>query len=420
MTEFRKASAAVDTVEKGVLELVAAETVDEALRARFAEVAKLLEELAPTAEKMNRKCQARAELEALKVQLREQLPGAPEESVKAAQEVVDAEGENADTLRPLVDKAAQLEGLATYGVKMVDKVQDLLARFDVVQGQFKMEVAPRLGDTVAAAAAEDERRRAETAREEAAAAEATAKAAEEAIRRPLVEMMAQNEAAEKKKREEQEAEERKRKEEEEAAQRATAVFAEETEALRRAEHEGEIRLREIGPDVACGEALVNMLAAPTGAYRAAVEALHLLLGGVAEEPQDMRHRVLRLSNAVFQEQMGRRPGVWLFLRSVGYGARDRQALPEGVGAALGLGAAHAEERFLYLGEPDMFNAYDAWTVWHKRITCIAGFLESLERLAFQRTAHLGVHGLDVPAHSVISATEIQKRWEETRGGFTAS
>merc|ERR1712012_1503781 len=100
--------------------------------------------------------------------------------------------------------------------------------------------------------------------------------------------------------------------------------AAEEEALLRAEQDSELRLAEVGADGACSEALASMLAAPVGPYRAAVEALAAMLGGIASEPQDVRLRVLRVANAGFQEKLGRRPGVWLFLRGVGFEPQSRE------------------------------------------------------------------------------------------------
>merc|ERR1712176_443529 len=110
----------------------------------------------------------------------------------------------------------------------------------------------------------------------------------------------------------------------------------EDELLQRAEAEGEARLAAIGPDAACGEALATMLSAPVGRYREAVEALHGLLSGIAAEPADASIRLLRVAHERFQERLGRRPGVWLFLRGLGFEPRTRDALPEGLAASLGL------------------------------------------------------------------------------------
>lgn len=298
---------------------------------------------------------------------------------------------------------------------MVEKVLDLLQRFDSASSRLESEFAPKLADVVAAASAADEARRAEEARAVAeAAAEAQRKAAEE-DKKAVAGLLAENEQRLQEQRAREEAEERQRLEEEEKKRQAEAALQAEEEALIRAEQEGEMRLTEIGPDPACGEALAAMLAAPVGAYRAAVEGLHGMLGGIAAEPQDVRLRVVRVANEGFQQQLGRRPGVWLFLRGVGFEVHPRESLPSGLLASLGLSGGHASDRFLLLREPDMMQAYDEWLPWHERIKGIAGFLHGLERLAFQRTAHLGQHGLDVPARTVLNAAEVIQGWE-ARGG----
>merc|ERR1712039_516662 len=122
-----------------------------------------------------------------------------------------------------------------------------------------------------------------------------------------------------------------------------------------------------------------------GAYREAVEALHSMLGGIAGEPEDARLRLIRIANEGFQQQLGRRPGVWLFLRCVGFETRMRESLPQGLIASLGMSGGPPTERFLWLREPSMLDDYDAWVSWHNRIKVIARFLQELERLAFQRT-----------------------------------
>eukprot|EP00443_Scrippsiella_acuminata_P030084 CAMPEP_0115318838 /NCGR_PEP_ID=MMETSP0270-20121206/79424_1 /TAXON_ID=71861 /ORGANISM="Scrippsiella trochoidea, Strain CCMP3099" /LENGTH=391 /DNA_ID=CAMNT_0002738447 /DNA_START=1 /DNA_END=1173 /DNA_ORIENTATION=+ len=391
MTEFRRASSAVEALERLVTELAGAlaaggEPSAEA-REKFVEASSKLKEVLPVADKMRRKCEARAELEAIKAQLREKLPGAPEEAVKVAQELVDAEGEGCDTLMPLLSKAHELESVATYGAKMVEKVLDLLQRFDVASSHLESEFAPKLVDAVAAASAADEARRTEEARVAAeAAAEAQRKAAEE-DKKAVAGLLAENEQRLQEQRAKQEAEERQRLEEEEKRRQAEAALQAEEDALIRAEQEGEMRLAEIGPDPACGEALAAMLAAPVGPYRAAVEGLHGMLGGIAAEPEDVRLRVVRVANEGFQQQLGRRPGVWLFLRGVGFEVCSRESLPSGLLASLGLSSGNASDRFLYLREPNMMEAYEEWLTWHERIKGVAGFLHGLERLAFQRTAH---------------------------------
>lgn len=423
MTEFRRASGAVEAVVKLVDELAgsnlgatgdAAPSAD--ARAKFAELQRHLAELAPTEEKMRRRCQARAELEELKAQLRERLPGAPEDSVKAAQDIVDSGSEGADSLRPLLDKALELEGIASYGAKMVEKVLELLGNLDVARARLQAEVVPHLAAAVASANAEDAARLAALEREADAAAAAEAQRAEEERRQSVRALAAESAHKLQEQRQAEEEAEWKRVAEEQAQRSAAAAQAVEDELLQRAEAEGERRLAEVGPDAACGEALVAMLATPVGVYRDVVESLKGMVGGIAAEPSDTRLRLLRVANEDFQRCLGRRPGVWFFLRCVGFELRARDSLPGGIIAALGIPGGPPSERFLYLQEPDMLNAYEQWLPWHARIKSIAEVLQCLERLAFQRTAHLGRHGLDVAARTVLVESEVLQRWQSCGGG----
>jgi len=423
MTEFRRATAAVEAIAALVAGLVgeadAAGSEDAALsdesRKKFAELQRQLAELEPTAEKMRRKCEARAELEVVKAQLREHLPGAPEDALRAAQESVDKGTAGSDALKPLLEKGLELDGVATYGAKMVEKVLDLLARLDAAQECFGSKIAPRLGAAVRSGDAAEAARRAAAEDEAAAAAEAEAQRAAEEARRPIEGLMAENEQRLRELREAEEEAERQRAAQEEARRQAEAAREAEDEALRRAEEEGERRLAEVGPDAACGEALVAMLGAPVGRYREAVEALQGMLGGIAAEPSDARLRLVRVANEGFQERLGRRAGVWLFLRGVGFEPQTREALPAGLTASLGIGSGPPTERFLLLREPNMLEAYEEWLAWHERLRGIAGFLQGLTQLAFQRVAHLGQHGLDVATHATLSGAEVLQRWEARAG-----
>lgn len=421
MTEFRRATAAVESLEGCVAALIGSAASAAGAepsweeRTQFVEAQGKLAELLPIAEKMRRKCEARAELEALKGKLRELLPGHPEDVLKVTQEAVDGGAEGSAALVPLLQQALELEGVATYGAKMVDKVQELLHRFDAAHGRLCAEVVPRLADAVASAAAADAARQAAEVQEAAARSAEEARREEEASRKAVAILLAESEERLKAQQARELEAERRRREDEEARRKAEAAAAAEEEALLRAEQDGELRLAEVGPDAACAEALAAMLAAPVGPYRAAVEALRGLLAGVAAEPQDARLRVIRLANEGFQQELGRRPGAWLFLRGVGFEPLTREVLPQGLLTSLGLGGGPPGERFLYLREPNMMEAYEEWQAWHERVKAIADFLHGLERLAFQRTAHLGQHGLDAATRTVLPAVEVMHRWE-ARGG----
>jgi len=420
MTEFRRASGAVEALEALVAAIAsdagagAGAPSDEA-RANFVEARSKARELQPTADKMRRKCEARAELDALRARLVEVLPAgtAEDAAVRTAQEAVDAGADAAASLKPLLEQALELEGLATYGAKMVEKVRELLGRFDAASARLEGELAPRLEDAVEAARAADDARRASEAEARAAAEAAERQRAAEEERRAVLSLMAENEERLKAKRAREEEDARQKAAEEEARQKAAAELQAEEEALQRAEQEGEARLAAVGPDAACAEALAAMLAVPVGVYRRAVSALHELLAAVAAEPQDVRLRVVRVANEGFHESLGRRPGARLFLRGVGFQPRSRESLPSGLIAALGLGSGPPAERFFYLQEPNMMEAYEEWNLWYERIKAIAGFLHGLERLVFQRTAHLGQHGLDAATRTVLSAEEVVQRWPLT-------
>ncbi|CAE8588409.1 unnamed protein product, partial [Polarella glacialis] len=149
----------------------------------------------------------------------------------------------------------------------------------------------------------------------------------------------------------------------------------EEESLLRAEQDCERKLLEVGADEACAEALISMLTASVGSYREVVEGLHGLIGGIVADPQEARLRLVRAANEGFQQKLGRQPGVWQFLRGVGFENRARSSLPAGLPASLGMPPGPPHERFLLLEEPDMMNAYEAWGAWHGRLSQIAKFLQ---------------------------------------------
>lgn len=420
MTEFRRANTAVETMEKLIAQLAKEATktdcsLSDEVRAKFVGTQTQLKELEATMAKMRRKCEARVDLDVVKAQLCELLPGTHEDLLKTAQDVVDSGGENSKTLEPLLVKAHELDGIATYGAKMVEKVLELLARFDAAQRCFDTEVTPHLAVAVANADEAAAEHQIAAQREAAAIAAAAAQKAEEDRRRPINSLLAESEQKLQAQRQAEEEAERQNAEKQAAQRELDIVHAAEAEALLQVEKKIELRLAEVGPDNACAEALVEMLAAPAGVYRTAVEALHGMLGGIAAEPADARRRMVREANEGFQQQLGRRPGVWFFLRGVGYEPRMRDSLPSGLAVSLGVGVGPPSERFLLLQEPDMMNDYEAWLAWHMRITAIASFLQDLQKLAFQRTARLGMHGLDVPMHGVLTAHEMMQRWEACCG-----
>ena len=183
------------------------------------------------------------------------------------------------------------------------------------------------------------------------------------------------------------------------------------DALLRMEKESDAKIARLGANAACAEALSSMLAASVGVYRGIVEGLETMVTSIAAEPADIRLRLIRIRNEDFQERLGRQPGVWLFLRALGFQALSREDLPTDMVTMLNLSSSPPNERFLLLKEPDMMNAYEEWTQWHKRLLSVANFLQELGKLAFQRIAHLGRHGQDVAASEILSAKELLAAWE---------
>lgn len=78
------------------------------------QVEKQFNELSPVAEKMQRRCDARSELEKLKEELRALLPPcSPEECMKKAQELVDGQVSGFESVQEILSKALDLEATAT-------------------------------------------------------------------------------------------------------------------------------------------------------------------------------------------------------------------------------------------------------------------------------------------------------------------
>lgn len=330
--------------------------------------------------------------------------------MEKAEEMVAQKLEGYERLQAALERAQGLESVATYGVKMAEKARELLRRLALARAAaeaLRSSLEPAARDLEALAAAS------EAAREGQARAEREAleQAALEAERRPLEELLVENERKMEAQRVREEAvrrreEEEQREEREREAQRASAE-----DALLRMEQEADGKIARLGAKGACGEALSSMLAASVGAYRGVVEGLEAMITAVASEPADLRLRLIRIRNEEFQERLGRQPGVWLFLRAVGFEAMSREQLPSDVVKALNLSSSPPTERFLFLSEPDMMKAYEEWSQWHQRLRAIASFLQELGKLAFHRIAHLGRHGQDVVSGEVLSAKELLAAWE---------
>merc|ERR1712224_1012997 len=152
-----------------------------------------------------------------------------------AQELIDAGADGVDTFKPLFDHASELDAKSTYGAKMVEKVMDLLLRFDASRARFAAEIAPRLGGVVAGMTAEEAARQAEIARQAEAAEAETARLAEKQANRSVEELKAQNQQKLQAQQEAEEAEARRAAEERELQRQATAAAELEQENLRRTE-----------------------------------------------------------------------------------------------------------------------------------------------------------------------------------------
>mmetsp|Transcript_62225 Transcript_62225/g.135910 ORF Transcript_62225/g.135910 Transcript_62225/m.135910 type:complete len:425 (+) Transcript_62225:94-1368(+) len=424
MTEFRKASGLLERIETLVSELLADASLSEGgsaeAQTKYQECQKTMEDISPVAEKMQKKVEARLQLQELQEKLSALLPNSPdpETATKVAQETLDASGggEAKAELAALLSQAHSLEGQATYGKNMMAKVTDLLGRLQTARTTLGVELAPKLGDASAAAAAAAEAQRLEEARIAAEKAAEEERLAREEERKIVEGLMAANAQRIQEQSAQEEAERRAREQEEESRKQVLLLQQAEEEALMRALEESERTLKENGKEAAVVEALSNMLAASCGDYRALVEALSGLLGGIASEPQDARLRTIRVANEGFQTRLGRRPGVWLFLRAVGFEVETRSELPAGLISALGLPTTGPpSEKFLMMKEPDIMNAHEEWCQWHEKIKALSRFLSDLERLVFQRTAHLGQRGGDLAAHTVLSAREVLQGWEAKMG-----
>mmetsp|Transcript_27389 Transcript_27389/g.63233 ORF Transcript_27389/g.63233 Transcript_27389/m.63233 type:complete len:423 (+) Transcript_27389:97-1365(+) len=417
MSEFRKAAAALEEAAAVVERLAStpAEVADVGgeIYQSYVDARRQMGELQPVIEKMKIKCKARADLDVAKDELRAKLPpavAASEDLTTAAKEFIDSSDAGpgvAVSLDPLLNRALELEAVATYGPKMVDKVVELLAKFDVVNARYNAEVVLRFSNVIAVA--EQQAAEVRKSMEDAAAREAL-RAAEEA-RKPVDRLLLQSEQKMEQMKHEAEAAERAEREREESLRLLEEQTRAELEALRREEEADERRLRDFGPDGACSAALVTMLGLSVGGYRDVVTGLAAILGSIAAEPADLRRRVIRLANEDFQTKLGRQLGVMLFLRGIGFKVHLREALAPTIVAALSLPAAPLAEPFLVLPEPDMMRSFEEWTEWHSRLTRAASFMEELNSLVFQRTASLGRHGLDSAASGAVSGSEVTARWE---------
>jgi len=237
-TEFRRAQASVEALEKLVGDLVTSESpegfpfnprpraevadVDDEWvfvgsrsaievristhqRAQFMEVERQFTDLEPVMQRLQRRCRARADLEAAQELLRQRLKSAGASSSSQtgvvdmrqlfadAQAFVEIRGQGHEEVQALLAKTIELEASATYGAKMVEQVLDLLAHHDAARALFNTDVVPRLGAAVAAAAANDEVWRVAAERQLTAEAEEEARRAQTEAWRPIAALLAASE-----------------------------------------------------------------------------------------------------------------------------------------------------------------------------------------------------------------------------------
>eukprot|EP00927_Polykrikos_kofoidii_P066177 TRINITY_DN61824_c0_g1_i1.p1 TRINITY_DN61824_c0_g1~~TRINITY_DN61824_c0_g1_i1.p1 ORF type:complete len:270 (+),score=50.05 TRINITY_DN61824_c0_g1_i1:142-951(+) len=145
-------------------------TVTHEVHTKFTEILQRFGEMEDSVHRLRKKCSARVELDAVLSQLRNCIPGSPDDVVTVARELIESGGQHADIAAPLLERALKLESEVTYGVKMNAHALELFERFDAAQVLFNKEIVPRVSMAVKAAEAELEEMRnheAELAKEEA-------------------------------------------------------------------------------------------------------------------------------------------------------------------------------------------------------------------------------------------------------------
>lgn len=234
-TEFRRAEASVEDLERLVSELAVPESGEGFLfyprsrteapvvedewvitgshtaaevrlspqqRAKFAEVESLLADLEPVVSRLRQRSQARADVDAAKDALQQFLEscGSSSPSKEAlqdgkelyahAQRVVEAQGPHHEDVRTMLGKALELERYVTYGSKMSEQVLDVIARHDAAVALCNTEIVPRLGAAMAAAAAHDDAMSVIAERKRAAALEEEARKMQSEQWRPVAALLA--------------------------------------------------------------------------------------------------------------------------------------------------------------------------------------------------------------------------------------
>jgi len=83
----------------------------------------------------------------------------PADVIRAAQSAIAAGDQDSGVLQELLDRALELSSVATYGIKMRERVLSMLTRFDAAASHFKGEIVPRLAAAVVAADVDEAERR---------------------------------------------------------------------------------------------------------------------------------------------------------------------------------------------------------------------------------------------------------------------
>lgn len=149
-TEFQRACRALEKLQESVSQLAGAQgevsdwivlattsaaehSISEDERIAFVEAEEKLLHLEELTVKMRKKCHAHEELQRLQAELKR----------------------DASIGEVLLGRIAELQGTATYGRNMLEKVNSFLAQFDAAKERFTSEVVPRFAAAVAAHEAEE-------------------------------------------------------------------------------------------------------------------------------------------------------------------------------------------------------------------------------------------------------------------------
>ncbi|CAL1158032.1 unnamed protein product [Cladocopium goreaui] len=149
-TEFQRACRALEKLQESVSQLAGAQgevsdwivlattsaaehSISEDERIAFVEAEEKLLHLEELTVKMRKKCHAHEELQRLQAELER----------------------DASIGEVLLGRIAELQGTATYGRNMLEKVNSFLAQFDAAKERFTSEVVPRFAAAVAAHEAEE-------------------------------------------------------------------------------------------------------------------------------------------------------------------------------------------------------------------------------------------------------------------------